>query len=158
MPPTAKALESDKNYHFAAGVAIGTLGWRLGCGAGLVKEGYDSAYGGTVELADFAYTCAGSGLTAAIGSGKSLLYRADVSLILLDGLSTSHAIHNGAREVGFPKYFIGEYPSDEKIAAFTVLSLGVLEWSESWHPTMRKVFQYGILLTRPYIVLANYNF
>jgi len=157
--PTAHAIEPDKEKHLMVGIALGTFDWKLGCGAGLAKEGFDKVYGGTVEFADFAYTCGGAGLTSVIGRDKSWLYKADVSLILLDGLSTSHAIHNGAREVGWlASRTIGPYPSDRDIAVYTVANLILLDWSESWNPYLKNAFQWTILITRPYIIRINFSF
>jgi len=64
MPP-------DKRKHLIAGIGIGVTvtwgtnkpeyGFGAGCAAGALKEAYDSQGNGTVELADFGYTCLGAG-------------------------------------------------------------------------------------------------
>ena len=90
---------------------------------------------------------------------KSLVYKADVVLIILDGVTTSRAIRSGkAKEVGIPKYFIGEYPSDLKIAAWTGLGLGLLEWSDHWkNKRLKRFFQHFTLYTRAGVVVWNYR-
>ncbi|MBW2006408.1 MAG: hypothetical protein JRI72_17800, partial [Deltaproteobacteria bacterium] len=60
--------------HLLAGMAIGitfTLGTKkpkwgfvAGCAVGLAKEARDSMGYGTVEFQDFAYTCAGAGISS----------------------------------------------------------------------------------------------
>lgn len=72
--PQVFAIPPDKQKHLTAGALIGftvTLGTKkpkygfmAGCAAGALKEGYDSQGHGTVELTDFAYTCAGAGLSS----------------------------------------------------------------------------------------------
>lgn len=70
----ASALEKDKKGHLMAGVSIGFMitlgtkkpkyGFYTGCAAGAAKEFADSRGNGTVEFADFAYTCAGAGVAS----------------------------------------------------------------------------------------------
>ena len=70
LPRSSHAIDRDKRDHFYAGMGIGItitfttkkvkFGTLSGCGAGLVKEANDSFGAGTVEFADFAYTCAGA--------------------------------------------------------------------------------------------------
>jgi len=158
--PTAHAVEVDKDRHLAAGIILGTVDWKLGCGAGLAKEVHDSTGAGTVEFADFAYTCAGAGLTHVIGQNKSWLYRANVSLILLDGTSTSHFVHHTDRVESGPisVSFLGEKPSDARIAVYTVMRLGMLEWSDSWPYPFKQGFQWGSLLITPRVIMINYSF
>ena len=89
---------------------------------------------------------------------KSLVYKADVVLIILDGVTTSRAIRSGkAKEVGIPKYVIGEYPSDLKIAGWTAANLALLEWSESWPKRWREPFQNITLVLRSGVVVWNYR-
>ncbi len=66
------SIPVDKKKHLAAGIGISftvtlgtkkpTYGLAAGCLAGAGKEYSDSQGTGTPELADFVYTCAGSGL------------------------------------------------------------------------------------------------
>ena len=148
-----KNLHLDKSNHFGAGVVLGAFDWKLGCAAGIAKEMDDSVF----DKQDFLYTCAGSGLSHWLGDGKSKLYKYDVVMIILDGLSTDNAIRQGGFEVGVPRKIIGDYPSTAKIAAWTVFRLGLLEWSESWDEGWRKGFQWGVAVNGTLVVKANYS-
>jgi hypothetical protein len=97
------------------------------------------------------------GIAQAEAPKRSIVYKIDAVLIVLDGVTTSRGIHNGAREVGFPKLIIGEYPSDLKIAAWTAANLAILEWSQYWPKRWREPFQNVTLVVRSGVVLWNYR-
>ena len=92
-----------------------------------------------------------------LGDGKSKLYKYDVVVIILDGVSTDKAIRQGGFEVGYPRKFIGHIPSTAKIAAWTALRLWLLDSSESWSKGWRDGFQWGTAVNGTFVVYANYN-
>ena len=148
-----KNLHLDKSNHAAVGVALGAFDWKLGCAAGAAKELSDDV----ADMQDFLYTCAGSTLSHWLGKDEPQLYKYNVVMILLDGLSTDNAIRQGGFEAGYPKYFIGDYPSTAKIAGFTLLRLWLLDSSKSWSKGLRDGFQWGTALNGTLVVYANYN-
>ena len=147
------AIEIDKFKHLTAGLVISNVaGVETGCAAGVVKEAYDVE----VDIKDFTYTCAGAIFGGWVSKKRGRLYALDTSLILLDGLSTSMAISNGAIEVGWlASRLFGKKPNTPQIATLTVINLGILEWSRHWHPYMRDAYQYTLLITRPGVISVN---
>jgi hypothetical protein len=156
-----QAVELDKFKHLTAGMLVGgsissvtdfQTGVSVGCAVGVAKELMDSV----VDPEDAAYTCAGAALTSWMVHSRSPLYAANASLIILDGLSTSMAINNGAREVGpLAVALFGDTPSDLQITTLTLLNLSILEWSESWHPLLKQSYRWTLLLTRPGVININ---
>jgi len=155
-----QALEVDKEKHLAAGIALGTFGWEVGCGAGVAKEGYDKVYGGSVEALDFAYTCLGAGLTALLGRDRGLLYRAATSAILLDGVSTSGFMRNPNAIEITPLWvnLFGSRPTDRDILIMTAVNLAALEATERWMPPIpREITQMYLIWSRYKIVKINFE-
>jgi hypothetical protein len=151
-----KNLNLDKNNHFAVGAALGAFDWKLGCAAGALKELSDSRTH-EADVQDFLYTCAGAGLSHWLGDGKSGIYKYNVVVILLDGLSTDNAIRQGGFEVGVPKKFIGHIPSTAQIALFSVARLLLLNSSEGWSRKYKDGFQWGTAIAGTLVVYANYS-
>jgi len=148
-----KNLNLDKNNHAAVGAVLGAFDWRLGCAAGLAKEVSDDVF----DRQDFLYTCAGAGFSSWLGNGKSKLFKYDVVVIILDGLSTDNAIRQGGIEIGYPRKIIGHIPSTAKIAAWTAFRLWLLNESEGWSKGWKGGFQWGVAVNTTLVVKANYS-
>ena len=90
---------------------------------------------------------------------RNATYYTAGSLMVADGWSTSYALQNpNARETGYlATRLFGDRPNDLQIASMVGINLGFLEWSRYWDPALRSSFQWGILLTRPFIISVNYR-